>query len=140
MRMGNRIHVARRARNWTKGQLAQRAGVAPSYITRIERGEFDRPSIDKIRAIAGALGVGVLDLADPPRPPVPEDVLEAAARIAERNPVLAKAVLEEIASRSPEEQAGALRTIEAVLSLSKGGVPPHMGHPDERNDPVGLRA
>lgn len=62
VRMGKRITTAREARGWSKADLARRASVTPSYITRIEQGAFDRPSIDLVSGIARALNVGVSDL------------------------------------------------------------------------------
>lgn len=65
VRMGKRITRHRERREWSKAQLARKAGVAPSYITRIEQGKFGRPSVDLIKAIADALNVRVADLTDP---------------------------------------------------------------------------
>jgi len=62
--LGKRIAEARERRQWNKAELARRAGISPSYVTRIEKGEFDRPSIEQIKLIAGALGVLVTDLTD----------------------------------------------------------------------------
>lgn len=64
MRMGKAITKVRERHRWTKADLARRAGVAPSYITRIEAGQFERPSVDQIKAIANALGVPLSDLTD----------------------------------------------------------------------------
>lgn len=73
--LGKRIAAARMARGWNKADLARRSHVAPSYITRVERGEFDRPSVDRIKAIADALDLNVTDLTEPPRTPVSAGVL-----------------------------------------------------------------
>ena len=73
--LGRRIAAARNARGWSKAELARRAGVAPSYITRVERGEFLRPSIDQIKTISDALGVNVTDLTEPPRAPISPGIL-----------------------------------------------------------------
>lgn len=62
VRMGKRITEARERKGWSKADLARRAGVAPSYVTRIEQGAFGRPSIDQVQALATALGVSVADL------------------------------------------------------------------------------
>lgn len=63
--MGKRITEARERRRWSKAELARKAGVTPSYVTRVERGEYTRPSVDLVAAIATALGVRVTDLTEP---------------------------------------------------------------------------
>ena len=44
--------------------LAERAGVAPATIVRIEQGMARRPHPKTRKAIAGALGVDVLDVVE----------------------------------------------------------------------------
>lgn len=73
MLLGQRITAARNARGWSRSDLARKARVDPSYVTRIEEARFTRPSVDKVRAIASALGVNVADLTDPPRSPDPDE-------------------------------------------------------------------
>ncbi len=68
--MGKRITDARRRRGWSKAELGRRAGVAPSYVTRIEQGKFGRPSVDQVKALADALGVALTDLTEPAPSPV----------------------------------------------------------------------
>lgn len=65
VRLGKKITAVREARGWSKADLARKASVAPSYVTRIEQGKFERPSIDLVRSIADALRVTVADLTDP---------------------------------------------------------------------------
>lgn len=64
--LGKRITAAREARRWTRSDLARKAGVDPSYVTRIEEAHYKRPSVDKVAAIARALGIPVTDLTEPP--------------------------------------------------------------------------
>ena len=66
VRLGKAITRARERRHWSKADLARRAGVAPSYVTRIEQGKFLRPSVEQVKSIAVALGVSMADLTDPP--------------------------------------------------------------------------
>lgn len=99
MRMGKAITAVRERHRWSKADLARRAGVAPSYITRIEQGKFDRPSVDQVKAIADALGVPLAELTNsvpaavadgieaelhamfpPDRAPVIADILRVLAR------------------------------------------------------------
>src|SRR6186713_1540846 len=81
--LGKRIGEARRQRHWTKADLARKAGISPSYVTRIEQGAYDRPSMEQIRAIAGALGVTVMTLAEP-LPEPDDDRAELRRLIAQR--------------------------------------------------------
>ena len=53
--LGVRIVQARKRRGWTQGQLATYTKVKQSYLSMIEGGQRDNPSIDKLEAIATAL-------------------------------------------------------------------------------------
>lgn len=57
-------HNLAEARGWigmSQGQLARKIGVAPSQVIRLENGERC-PRLDRIVALADALGVQVRDL------------------------------------------------------------------------------
>lgn len=56
--IGQRIKGARKAKGWTQAQLAKKSSVATITISQYETGER-RPRIDKLVAIAEALGVRV---------------------------------------------------------------------------------
>jgi HTH-type transcriptional regulator, competence development regulator len=43
-------------RHYTLSQVAHRIGIGPSYLSKIERGEFAPPSEEKIRLLAEELG------------------------------------------------------------------------------------
>ena len=62
--LGANIRRARKAKKLTQAQLAERIGVTPSAITQYERGDI-RPEVEKVRAIAEALGIPEQDLFDP---------------------------------------------------------------------------
>ena len=53
---GERVKLARVRRRWSKEELAQRIGVEPAYLSKIERGDVAPPSEAKIRALAEELG------------------------------------------------------------------------------------
>lgn len=55
---GARIRTLRKQRGWSQEELASRAGVHPTYLGGIERGERN-PALENITAIARALGVHV---------------------------------------------------------------------------------
>ena len=54
--IGIRIKTLREEKGWTKGTLATRAGVSPSYIPVLESGE-KCPTVETLDAICFALGI-----------------------------------------------------------------------------------
>ena len=50
----NRVSLLRSRRGWTQGRLAEEVGVARTYITRLEKGEFEM-SADMVDKLASAL-------------------------------------------------------------------------------------
>ena len=59
--LGSQLREERRSRGERIVDVAGRAGVAPQYLSEIERGRKD-PSSEVLSALAGALGLTVLDL------------------------------------------------------------------------------
>lgn len=59
--LGARLRRKRRAHGLTLDELAARAGLSPQYLSEIERGRKE-PSSEMIAAVAGSLGLGLLDL------------------------------------------------------------------------------
>lgn len=55
------MRALRRERNLTQEQLAERANVHPTYVTRIEGGR-SLPALDVLARLAAALGVSTIDL------------------------------------------------------------------------------
>lgn len=62
-RIGLRIMTLRKMREWSQDELAQRAGLQRTHISRIEAGKY-AVALETIQAIAEALGMTV-DLIDP---------------------------------------------------------------------------
>src|ERR1700692_3930315 len=56
MHLGQAIKFCRQQRDLTQPQLAERAGISPSYLSVLERGKRD-PSFSMIEKIARALDV-----------------------------------------------------------------------------------
>lgn len=60
--VGRQLRAERTARSERIADVAQRAGVAPQYLSELERGVKDASS-EILAAVSGALGLSVLDLA-----------------------------------------------------------------------------
>lgn len=56
MNYGKAINIARNTRGLSQKDLAKRAGLTPSYISRMEAGER-KPTTETLETISGALGV-----------------------------------------------------------------------------------
>ena len=56
------VKVMRQQRRLTKGELAQRSGLAASYVSRLESGAYRSPSIETLVAIARGLEMDPRDL------------------------------------------------------------------------------
>jgi transcriptional regulator with XRE-family HTH domain len=59
--LGRRLRAVRARRGETLTETAERAGISPQYLSEIERGLKD-PSSEVLAAVAGALGVALIDL------------------------------------------------------------------------------
>lgn len=63
MSFGTRIRELRRAAGLTQRQLAERAGVDFTYLSKIENGRLEHtPSVKTIQSLASALGADDLEL------------------------------------------------------------------------------
>ena len=56
-RLGEKLNELRKAKKLTLDQLAEQAGMSKSYLWELENRESQRPSAEKLTAIADALGV-----------------------------------------------------------------------------------
>jgi len=65
--IGGRIRLLRTGARMTQEDLAERTGVNPNYLGRIERGEIN-VTIQTLTAIAEGLKVGLFDIVRPSRP------------------------------------------------------------------------
>ena len=60
--LGERIKEIRKEKGMTISELAERAGVAKSYLSSIERNKQTNPSIQFIEKVSEALGISVNDI------------------------------------------------------------------------------
>jgi len=61
-RLAAYLRSTRQARGLSGRQLAFQVGIDPATITRLEQGRILNPNLDKLRDIAGVLGVPAADL------------------------------------------------------------------------------
>ena len=83
--LGHRIRSMRLGRNWTQAELAEYAGLSPSYLAEVERGGRN-PSMETILNLAAALNAGAGYLIDGLR----HDAPAGMRKLAELWPSLSK--------------------------------------------------
>ena len=59
--LGKRVRLYRKLNRFTQEKLAEKAELAPSYISDVERGRVNI-SVDALHRIAKAMDVGIRDL------------------------------------------------------------------------------
>src|SRR5690242_21672779 len=60
--LAERLRALRRARGWTQQDLSRISSLTRSHISRLERGDIQLPSSDRLRQLALALGTSLDDL------------------------------------------------------------------------------
>jgi transcriptional regulator with XRE-family HTH domain len=60
-RIGSKLQAARKLKNLTQEQVADRVGITRSYYAQVERGERN-PTTTVITAIIAAIGVEITDI------------------------------------------------------------------------------
>jgi transcriptional regulator with XRE-family HTH domain len=105
-------------KGWSASELARRAGIARSHISRIESGERPRPSADVLHRLAEALETSVADLLEQPAAVSVTELPASLRRLAEREQLPAEdvAMLAAIRYRGeqPRSVAGWAFVLEAV--------------------------
>ena len=86
---GATVRRLREAQKMGLRKFAQTVGMSPTYLSKVERDEFQPPTEEKVRAIADALGQD------------PDELLALAGRVS--------ADLADIIQRQPREMATFLR-------------------------------
>lgn len=61
-RVGARVAVLRKERGLTQAQVAERAGLTPEHVSRVENAATSNPGLATLVALAGALGVELREL------------------------------------------------------------------------------
>jgi len=101
---GGTVRRLREARKISLRKFAQRVGMSPTYLSKIERSDFKPPNEEKVKAIAKALGQDT------------DELLALAGRVSSD--------LKDIIQRRPRRMAAFLRTVnglsdEAVRRLAE---------------------
>ncbi|HEX5862654.1 MAG TPA: helix-turn-helix transcriptional regulator [Casimicrobiaceae bacterium] len=91
---GALVRQEREAREIGLREMAKMIGVSPTYLSKIERGDFDPPAEDKVRKIAGIIGHD------------PDELLALAGRVASD--------LTDIIRQRPREMADFLRAAKGL--------------------------
>ena len=91
---GALVRREREAKEIGLREMAKMIGVSPTYLSKIERGDFDPPAEDKVRKIAAIIGRD------------PDELLALAGRVASD--------LTEIIRRRPREMADFLRAAKGL--------------------------
>jgi len=85
--LGQRLHRLRTDRGLGLGELARRCEVSKGYLSQLERGEANNPSVEAVRKLAAGLEVPVADLLgekpkkrDRKKAPLPDGLKRFAAR------------------------------------------------------------
>lgn len=94
--VGGRIRTLRAEREWTLDELAEKAGLSKSLLSKLENLPDSNPSIETLYAIAEAFGITVSDLIDsgkvqakrliPDKKPAWVDAITAALKLEGKKP------------------------------------------------------
>ncbi len=101
--IGENIRAARKTQNMSQVELARRCGISRGYLLLVESGESN-PTITKVGAIAGALGMTVDDLINGARKNSTEAALLYYFRLRDW-PAILRLVAVEIQIEQTNEQA-----------------------------------
>src|SRR5437016_3808396 len=93
---GALVRREREAREIGLREMARKIGVSPTYLSKIERGEFDPPAEDKVRRIAEIIGHD------------PDELLALAGRVASD--------LTDIIRQRPRQMADFLRAAKGLTT------------------------
>lgn len=116
--IGKRIRAARERLGMNQSELARKANVTASYLNRTERGLFQAPSVEKLTAIATALGMRLADLTGEAEP-LDEDVAAQLERLAPDDRKLVAEAIDEVLRLAPERRREAISWIVASLQAAR---------------------
>lgn len=117
--IARRITKARRARSLSMAELAKRAGVDPSWVSRVESGEIEEPAPGRLQKIADVLGVSLVTILEAPIDPADDD--ELLRRLIERrvgdraNAAMVEAILDKLRDAPSVDRNTVLSVVDTLL-------------------------
>lgn len=115
--IGEQIRTRRQARGWSVRYAADRAGLAHSTWSRIERGLLSADNRFVLADIAAALECSVADLTRQPAVPVDRDLAVAHSRVLDLRGTLMDTALDEPATHEPRPLAQITAEIDLMRDL-----------------------
>lgn len=128
IKLGEVIRTARHDHGDTVRSLAERVGVHHSSITRLERGEFARPTPYFLRSLASALDLPLTDLYHLAGLTLPEDLPDFGVYLRTRHSLPRPAV---------EELTGYFNYVRDKYGLDPNGPAPGEDEQDETDNLIG---
>jgi transcriptional regulator with XRE-family HTH domain len=117
--IGENIRMRRQARGWSVRYAADRAGIAHTTWSRIERGLMSADNRFMVADIAAALECAIADITGQPMPPVDRATAEAQAGVRALRQVLVEADLDEEPVVTPRPIVELARETELVVDLRR---------------------
>lgn len=123
--MGERVRKRRKTLGLTAKELAHAAQVSASYVSQLERGKQDRPSLDVLGALAAALGTSTSELLGEPlsvvtTPSMPPALAALAEELGLDEPTVTMLAGINIAGRRPATRDGWLLILLAIRQACAG--------------------
>jgi transcriptional regulator with XRE-family HTH domain len=116
-KFGEFVRCAREAKDIGLREMAKMIGVSPTYLSKVERDEFAPPAEDKVRKIAGILGLDA------------DELLAMAGRVASE--------LTDIIRERPREMADFLRAARGLTAGDMARLARQAQKAKEKYAPVG---
>lgn len=118
--LGGRIRRARESLGWQQAELADRAGVSRSLVSKLEAGSQSRPSSVHLQRIADALGVSITDLTGPPAE-LPSSLEERLRQVRPDDQQWIDRVLAAVLALPPDERDAAAQMLESLVRFRQHG-------------------
>jgi transcriptional regulator with XRE-family HTH domain len=119
--LGVRIRALREARGMSARELAERAGVAPAYLSRLENGRLS-PTVSTLTRVMQALGEPVSRVFGD------DDLAGPVVRVSDRRVIRNRGVVDYLLSPT---RSGRLEVIVAVIQPGEGSGEPPYSHPGD---------
>jgi transcriptional regulator with XRE-family HTH domain len=116
--IGERMRTRRKARGWSLTVVADRAGISPGQLSRMERGLRGTNNRHHISEVAAALECSVAELTGQPYIPADRDLEAAHSRIAQLRTAVAETTLElsPVEGHEPAPMAALEQRAELVIA------------------------